>query len=210
MIIGRIHSSVPQPTFEHFLTVRTSQVAVAESDGFSDWIDTDDISLLDDSLHFDAAGQLALGQRFAEQLIQNFDPRQPGDANGDGKVTFADFAIFQNNFNMPGSFAQGDFNEDGIVGFADFAILQNHFDHGSMGNLEDLILGSNIPELNMATLVTISGLGLITRRPHPTKRRVCSHGLGDQPSNRCTTSVSFWPPKPKLLDSATSTLAERD
>lgn len=51
--------------------------------------------------------------------------QRPGDANRDGHVTFADFSILQNNFNMTGSFEDGDFNGDGVVSFADFAILQN-------------------------------------------------------------------------------------
>ena len=50
-----------------------------------------------------------------------------GDANGDGRVTIADFASLQNHFGQQGTFADGDFNHDGFVTIADFAILQNHF-----------------------------------------------------------------------------------
>jgi hypothetical protein len=52
----------------------------------------------------------------------------PGDANGDGLVTFADYQILQNNFGGSGkTFVQGDFNGDGNVTFADYQILQNNF-----------------------------------------------------------------------------------
>lgn len=52
----------------------------------------------------------------------------PGDAGGDGWVTFEDFAVLQNNYGGTGkSWFQGDFSGDGRVGFEDFSILQNHY-----------------------------------------------------------------------------------
>jgi hypothetical protein len=82
-----------------------------------------------------------------------------GDANGDGLVNFADFAILQNNFNMPGDVSMGDFNNDGQVTFADFAILQNNFDSGSPGSAPSLN-----PEPGSAALLALGGLGWLARR----------------------------------------------
>ena len=51
----------------------------------------------------------------------------PGDANLDGRVTFADFQILQANFNGSGGWEAGDFNLDGQITFGDFEILQPNF-----------------------------------------------------------------------------------
>ena len=56
-------------------------------------------------------------------------PAQPGDANMDGEVNFADFTILANNFGRDADvvFADGDFDEDGDVDFSDFLILADNF-----------------------------------------------------------------------------------
>lgn len=52
----------------------------------------------------------------------------PGDANSDGNVTFADFLILSNNFgSIDAVFADGDFDGDGRVTLDDFLILAGHY-----------------------------------------------------------------------------------
>jgi hypothetical protein len=52
----------------------------------------------------------------------------PGDANGDGKVNFADYLVLESNFRKTGqTFAQGDFNGDANVSFADYLLLEANF-----------------------------------------------------------------------------------
>ncbi len=52
----------------------------------------------------------------------------PGDANGDGKVTFIDFLALSTNFQATdATWAMGDFDEDGIVNFTDFLLLAQNF-----------------------------------------------------------------------------------
>jgi len=84
----------------------------------------------------------------------------PGDANGDGKVTIADFLALQNNFNQAGGWAEGDFNDDGQVTIADFLILQNNWGFGTAG------AGAvpTIPEPITLALFGLGGLALIRRR----------------------------------------------
>jgi hypothetical protein len=56
----------------------------------------------------------------------------PGDANGDGKVDFADFTVMSNhygNVTAKGA-ADGDFTGDGRVDFADFTVLSNNYSGG--------------------------------------------------------------------------------
>ena len=116
-----------------------------------------------DLLAANASGQMALGQRFAEQFIESFDPRLPGDANGDEVVMFADFAIFQNHFNQAGGWPDGDFNGDGKVGYADFQILQNHFDAGTE-NGEVLSSNLSTPEPGTLALLGLGGVVALKRR----------------------------------------------
>ena len=50
-----------------------------------------------------------------------------GDANNDGVVSIADFAILRANFGGGSLFSQGDFNYDSQVSIADFALLRANF-----------------------------------------------------------------------------------
>ncbi len=55
-------------------------------------------------------------------------PSLPGDANHDGKVTFADYIILELNFGKTNAlWTDGDFNGDGRVDFKDYIILEGHF-----------------------------------------------------------------------------------
>ena len=51
----------------------------------------------------------------------------PGDADRNGQVDFADFLLLSPNFGGPGQWQHGDFTSDGIVGFADFLLLSRYF-----------------------------------------------------------------------------------
>ena len=52
----------------------------------------------------------------------------PGDANGSGRVDFADFLRLSSNFGkVDAVFADGDFDGDGVVDFADFLILSEAY-----------------------------------------------------------------------------------
>lgn len=56
------------------------------------------------------------------------DPVVPGDADGDGFVTFGDFLTLSGNFGKPlPAREDGDFNEDGEIDFEDFLILSANF-----------------------------------------------------------------------------------
>ena len=65
---------------------------------------------------------------FEPTAIGSADP-EPGDANGDTTVDFADFLILSANYGRDEdvAFADGDFNSDGVVNFADFLILSQNF-----------------------------------------------------------------------------------
>ena len=56
-----------------------------------------------------------------------------GDANMDGKVTFADFQSFLSHYGQTGTWQQGDFNHDGKVTFSDFQLLLSDYGQSMPG-----------------------------------------------------------------------------
>lgn len=89
--------------------------------------------------------------------------RLPGDANGDGIVSLADFLILREHFGSSDgvTFADGDFNEDGTVSLADFLILRANFGDSGDAPTPDA-LGASVPE--PATLAVFPLAALLLRR----------------------------------------------
>jgi autotransporter-associated beta strand protein len=103
-----------------------------------------------------------------------------GDANLDGRVNGADFAILASNFNKAAiGWDQGDFNYDGAVNGADFAALASNFNQGAsqadlaavsaFSSAHGLDLSTNIPEPGMLAVFAFGGVSLLRRRTN--KRR---------------------------------------
>jgi autotransporter-associated beta strand protein len=108
-----------------------------------------------------------------------------GDANLDGKVNGADFAILATNFNkaVTGSsgWDQGDFNYDGKINGADFASLAGNFNKGASGAADTnaidafaqangLPLTSSVPEPTSIGLLLSAGLSILGGRRRSTEK----------------------------------------
>jgi hypothetical protein len=128
-ILGRLNASIyqcPYFSFPYLGTVRAAQEAVAASVPRTAMVNTDDLPLNSDYLHFTAAGQVGLGQRFAEAyLAMAF---QVGDVNCDGAVNAFDIDPFVLALTNPEGYAAAfpdcdimtaDVNGDGRVTAAD-------------------------------------------------------------------------------------------
>jgi hypothetical protein len=100
-----------------------------------------------------------------------------GDANLDGKVNGADFAILAGNFNKSvGAWDQGDFNYDGKANGADFALLAANFNTGlgaatagDAAALQAFALANglgvpSVPEPAGIVSTAIAGVGLLGGR----------------------------------------------
>lgn len=74
IIFGRIADDYGQP---HAEDVREAQAAVDAADPHAVMIDTDDFSMQPDNLHYDAEGQVALGDAFFEQLPPDIGTGSP-------------------------------------------------------------------------------------------------------------------------------------
>jgi hypothetical protein len=90
-----------------------------------------------------------------------------GDANLDGKVNGADFAIMAANFNQGGaSWDEGDFNYDGDVNGADFTLLANNFNQAAnqsaigAADLAALDAFATANGINLAAVPEPASLGL--------------------------------------------------
>ncbi|MEO0540506.1 MAG: sialate O-acetylesterase [Cyanobacteria bacterium P01_A01_bin.105] len=68
-VLGRIHDGMPWHSAGYVDVVRTAQTNVAAADPLTQWLNTDDLSLTDDDVHFDSNGHLNLGYRFADSFI---------------------------------------------------------------------------------------------------------------------------------------------
>jgi len=94
-VIGRLCAGIeecPYFTFPYLDTVRAAQQAVAASVPNAAMVDTDDLPLNTDFLHFTAEGQLKLGARFAQAYLAMQFPL--GDLNCDGSVNAFDIDPF--------------------------------------------------------------------------------------------------------------------
>jgi hypothetical protein len=87
-------------------------------------------------------------------------PRLPGDANLDGKVSFADFQILEENLgSMDSWWKTGDFNDDRVTDQADYALLIRHY-----GQSVETSLAASVPEPGAVVWVGLVGVLLVGRR----------------------------------------------
>jgi PEP-CTERM motif-containing protein len=79
----------------------------------------------------------------------------PGDANGDGSVTDADYTIWADNYDIsPATFEMGDFNGDGGVSDADYTIWADNYGATT----------GAVPEPATLSLIALGGLAALRRR----------------------------------------------
>lgn len=68
-VIGQLSSGQTNLNATYLNTVRTAQANVAAADSLTALLDTSSYSLANDNLHFDAAGQIAMGYGFADSML---------------------------------------------------------------------------------------------------------------------------------------------
>ncbi|MDX1681052.1 MAG: sialate O-acetylesterase [Akkermansiaceae bacterium] len=70
-VIGRLSDmDMENKRYKHWTLVREAQVKVAEESDKGAWIDTDDLPMKKDNLHYAPEGYAAMGERFAEKAIE--------------------------------------------------------------------------------------------------------------------------------------------
>ena len=98
-------------------------------------------------------------------------PLLPGDADGDGKVDFADLVILARNYGKTSgvTWVDGDFNNDGSVGFDDLVIVARNYGKSvSLAATAAMFSASVVgapPTSSAAALFDVSGLAHHRRQP---------------------------------------------
>jgi hypothetical protein len=151
-------------------TLLLNGVALPEKNNgklFASFDDEDDDGFLDLIMHFALqdlgieagmeelliSGSFLDGSEFEGSDLINIVPT--GDANGDGVVSAADYAVVQANFGEVGDL--GDANFDGAISAADYAAVQASF--GASAGAAEVT-----PEPATITFLVIGGLALIRRK----------------------------------------------
>ena len=108
-------------------------------------------------IYFSAGKNARFGQTLTiyEATWNVYDP---GDANLDDVVNFADFLILSENFGQDGAWREGDFDGDGTVGFPDFLALSKNF--GNVAAAANLSAAA-VPEPTGLSMAVFGLLGLI-------------------------------------------------
>jgi hypothetical protein len=141
-VIGRIRTVMGA----YNATVRTAMENVAAADPLVEWVNTDDLNMNGDNVHYSAIGQVGLGERFAHAYLSTVPSRMRGDLQLDDDVDLGDFAIFAHRWMdiCSGSCGEGyldwaDINEDCRVGLYDLRILADFW-------LTDLLMHCSFDE----------------------------------------------------------------
>lgn len=70
-VLGRLSDmDMENKRYKHWTLVREEQVKVAETSKRGAWIDTDDLPMKGDNLHYNPEGCKTMGQRFADKAIE--------------------------------------------------------------------------------------------------------------------------------------------
>ena len=122
-IIGRIRAVMGT----YNVTVRSAMEDVATADPLAEWINTDDLAVNSDNVHYSAAGLVDMGQRFADTYLSTLPTR--GDFEPDGDIDLIDFAWFADQWlNADCGFCFGaDLNSDLDVNIDDLVILTENW-----------------------------------------------------------------------------------
>jgi hypothetical protein len=140
--------------------------SLLNGDGRFDVRDIDDLvnAFGTSDSRFDLTGDGSVTRSDFDLLVTAVFRTQPGDADLDGDVNFADFVALANHFGQAGGWGDGDFDADGVVQFNDFTLLANHF-----GQPEAI----PVPEPNGLAMV---GMLLLGRFAFRRSSRVCGVG----------------------------------
>jgi hypothetical protein len=122
-IAGRINPSSPYTSSE---IVRNSISNLDEE--YYGWVNCDDLSKNFDGLHYDASGQLKLGERFAEAMYQQLNNNGEPECESEEcfAFTYLEDPIIPETPILP-ECNMADANGNGDVGLLDFAILLTRF-----------------------------------------------------------------------------------
>jgi carbohydrate esterase-like sialic acid-specific acetylesterase len=113
---------------------RAVQLEICQEDPNAYFVETVGLSRRPSNVHFDQDGLHGLGDRFADAYVNTVGYRVPGDANGDGIVSDADYTLWADHYAQTGAtWEDGDFSLNGVVTEADYTIWADNYGQGTSG-----------------------------------------------------------------------------
>ena len=116
--------------------------------------------LIDGSIQ---SATLGLAVTYAEEAVF-VTAALPGDANLDGVVALADFAILASRYNLAGTWIEGNFNGNASVELGDFALLAGNFNAGAPIQPPTPARSAAVPEPAALAMVIAAMSGILLPR----------------------------------------------
>ncbi|WP_197525889.1 sialate O-acetylesterase [Pseudobythopirellula maris] len=162
-IINRYHANSNRVYTD---ILRESQHGAADADSDLYMVNTDDLELKSDRIHFTSEMYLETGVRLANKYLQAIG--QPGDYNGNGVVDAADFTLWRDTqFSDQNLIADGD--GDGVVEMDDYEFWRDHFGESMGGSALRLA----VPEPAAIVLLGAWAPFAVAGRARPRRAAAC-------------------------------------
>lgn len=118
-ILNRYHIDSDRPYVDE---LRASQRELADGDADVFVVNTDDLGLNNDNIHFQDSTDLEVGRRLADRYLRSLELR--GDYNADGAVNAADYTLWRDSLDSLAALdADGD--GDGVVEVEDYTLWRD-------------------------------------------------------------------------------------
>lgn len=130
-VLGRLHADIWMSPYgitpARLAAVRAAQDTVSQTLPATASVNTDDLPLAADHIHYVAAGERTMGERFADACLR-IAAQARGDLDNDGDADGADLGVFGSCFNGTGRLVTGaclaaDLNGDSHVDGADYGVF---------------------------------------------------------------------------------------
>lgn len=130
-----------------------------------------------------SGGRLATIANYDDTFVTILTPAEPGDYNGDGAFTHADYDVWRTAYDTNSLYADG--NLDGTVDTADYVLWRKHFVPANTGS--GVTVAANVPEPAAAALMLAVFVGwpvrcrsrrLLPTRAAALRAKASRQGLG--------------------------------
>ncbi|MEN1680677.1 MAG: sialate O-acetylesterase [Planctomycetota bacterium] len=157
-VINRYHADAARANVD---VLRANQRIAGNLDSDVYVVDTDDLLLLSDDIHFSTEMHLEVGRRLAQRYLEA--RRLRGDYNRDGVINGADFTVWRDSLDSMSDLA-ADGDGDGVVDLGDFRVWQEAIRSAGAASGSSAVEGQPTPEPASLGAVALALLAISARR----------------------------------------------